>query len=81
MWQDTVIAVCQLAFVPAMIPTLRSHDKPALATSMLNVVIVSIITLTLTTLRLWFAAGTASLIALVWVVLAVQKFRQNKRRR
>jgi len=78
MWQDTVIAVCQLAFVPAMIPTLRGKDKPAFSTSVLNAVIVTIIASTLATLHLWWAVSTALLIALIWVILAVQKYRIDR---
>jgi heme O synthase-like polyprenyltransferase len=75
MWQDTVIALCQLAAVPAMIPSIRGDDKPAFKTSFLNAIIVTIITCTLITLGLWFSAVTASFIAICWIILAVQKWR------
>jgi hypothetical protein len=79
MWQDTVIAVCQLAFLPAMLPTLLGKDKPALTTSIANAVIVSIITFSLATLQLWFATITGAMIAAIWSILAIQKFAQDKR--
>ena len=79
MWQDTVIAICQLAAVPAMIPSIRGNDKPAFKTSFLNAIIVSIITCTLFTLGLWFSAVTASFIAICWIILAVQKWRLESR--
>jgi hypothetical protein len=75
MWQDTVIALCQLAAVPAMLPSIFGKDKPAFKTSFINMIIVSIITFTLMTLKLWFSAVTASLIAVCWAVLAFQKWR------
>lgn len=78
MWQDSVLAVAQLTFAPSMIPTLRGPDKPALSTSVLNAVIVTVIATTQGTLGLWRAVATSSLIALIWTVLAVQKFRIDR---
>jgi len=78
-WQDIVIAVCQLLFLPAMWPTLRGKDKPAFATSAANALLVGIITFTLGTLHLWFACITASLMALTWGILALQKLRSQKK--
>ena len=74
MWQDTVIAVCQLAFVPALIPAVLGPDKPPLSTCILNVVIVTVLTATMATLHLWLATTTGALVALTWVILSVQKF-------
>ncbi len=78
MWQDTVIAICQLAFLPSMIPTIISNDKPALSTSLMNAVIVSVITLTFVTLKLWFSVLTGTLTALIWSVLAYQKWSASQ---
>jgi D-alanyl-lipoteichoic acid acyltransferase DltB (MBOAT superfamily) len=75
MWQDTVIALCQLAVVPAMIPTILGKDKPAFLTCVFNAVIVSIITMTLFSLELWFSGITASFIVIAWSILAIQKWK------
>lgn len=77
-WQDVVIAVCQLAFLPSMLPTLLGTDKPALITSVMNAVIVAIITFAMATLGLWFAVITGVTTSGIWVVLAFQKFKINK---
>ena len=74
-WQDIVIAVCQLCFLPAMLPTLLGPDKPALSTSVLNALIVAVITVCFATLQLWFAVGTGTVTVLIWLTLAVQKYR------
>jgi uncharacterized membrane protein len=74
-WQDTVIAVCQLTFVPSMLPTLFGPDKPAATTSALNAVIVSIIVVTQATLGLWLSVTTGTLIVATWSTLAIQKLR------
>lgn len=77
-WQDIVISICQIFFVVAMIPSIRSSDKPALTTSVMNVILVSIITVCLFTLKLWFSSFTAAMVGLTWSVLAIQKHKINK---
>lgn len=77
-WQDVVISITQLCFIFAMIPSIRSNDKPAVATSVMNVVLVGIIAICLLTLRLWFSALTALAVAITWGILAVQKTKLNK---
>lgn len=81
MWQDTVIALCQLAFLPSMLPTLLGEDKPALTTSIMNSVIVCIIVLTFVTLELWFSVITGAITASIWTILAVQKWRMDSKKK
>ncbi len=77
-WQDIVISVAQLCFIFAMLPSIRSKDKPATATSIMNVVLVCTIAACLLTLKLWFSALTALAIAVTWAILAIQKIKLNK---
>lgn len=77
-WQDIVIAICQLSFLPAMLPTLLGKDKPAFSTSLLNAVIVGIIVGCMLTLGLWFSAATGLITATIWAILAIQKYRINR---
>ncbi len=77
-WQDIVISIAQLCFIFAMIPSIKSNDKPALATSVMNVLLVCTISFCLLTLHLWFSALTAITIAITWAILAVQKMNLNK---
>jgi heme O synthase-like polyprenyltransferase len=79
-WQDIVIAVAQVCFVFAMLPSIVSKDKPALATSVMNIVLVLTITFCLLTLRLWLSAITACAIAATWSVLAIQKYQLNNKK-
>jgi len=79
-WQDIVIATCQLAFLPSMLPTLLSKDKPALFTSVMNAAIVSVITITMSTLYLWFSVVTGTITAIIWAILAIQKWKLDKLR-
>lgn len=76
-WQDVVIAGCQLAFIPAMLPTVFGKEKPALATNLMNFIIVTIIASCLASLHLWFAAGSAVPIALIWLTLTVQTIKKR----
>lgn len=77
-WQDIVISIAQLCFVIAMIPSIRGKDKPAAATSIMNVILVAIIAGCLLTLRLWFSAFTALVVAITWSILAIQKLKIDK---
>jgi hypothetical protein len=72
-WQDYVIAVAQICFVFAMIPSITSKDKPALSTSIMNVALVSTISICLLTLQLWLSAITALGVGICWLILAIQK--------
>ncbi len=77
-WQDIVISIAQVCFIFAMLPSILSKDKPALATSVMNVVLVSIIATSLLTLHLWLSGLTAIGIATTWAILAAQKIRLKK---
>ncbi len=77
-WQDIVIAICQLCFLPAMLPTILGKDKPPLVTSALNTIIVLIVVGCFLTLHLWFAAATGFTTGMVWFVLAVQKYKMSR---
>jgi len=77
-WQDIVISVAQIGFVIALLPSIRSKEKPAIATSIMNVILVCTIAMSLLTLRLWFSSFTAFLIAAAWAVLAIQTIKINK---
>jgi hypothetical protein len=81
MWQDTVIAICQLSFLPAMLPSILGKDKPAFSTSLMNMLIVSTIVFCLATLHLWFSTATGVVNASAWTVLAFQTWRQSNKRR
>lgn len=78
MWQDTVIAICQLLFIVAMWPTIKGKDKPALSTCIMNTVLVAVIAFCLGTLHLWFSLITATSTALLWLTLVIQKMKIDK---
>lgn len=80
MWQDIVIATCQIFFVVALMPSVFSDDKPALSTAIMHTILITIITFALFSLELWFTASTAAAVGVVWVILAVQKFKLDRQK-
>jgi hypothetical protein len=78
MWQDTVIAVCQLCFFFAMLPTLLGKSKPPFSTCLMNVILITIITICLGTLGMWFSVVTAALAGLTWFILCFQTYGEQK---
>jgi hypothetical protein len=77
-WQDIVLAVGSISFAGALVPSLRSSNKPALATSVITGGWLSVFAATYATLRLWFATATTAVTAALWVLLAMQTRRQSK---
>ena len=79
-WQDIIISLAQIGFIFALIPSIRSKNKPSLATSVMYASLITLIAFCLLTLELWFSALTAALGATAWVVLAVQKIKLDKKK-
>jgi hypothetical protein len=73
-WQDPVLTAAQAMFILALFPSILSKDKPALATSLLNGAVAACIGLVYVSLSLWFAAISAALNSILWLVLAAQKY-------
>ncbi len=72
-WQDIVLAVGSLVFSIALIPSLRSKDKPAFATSVVTFLVLITFAITYMTLSFWFSTVAIAINALTWLVLAIQK--------
>ncbi len=79
-WQDYVIAIAQIGFVVALIPTLFSKDKPPVFTSFMTVVLLAIIIFCMFTLNLYFSAATAFAIMSTWAIIGIQKIRADQHR-
>ena len=79
-WQDKVIAIGQWLFVIALIPTIKARDKPALSTSLMTGTILGVFAFTFTTLSLWISALSTLLVSGMWFILALQKYRQIKKK-
>lgn len=74
-WQETVLAVGQVVFIIALLPSIFSTDKPEIWTSILTGTVALSISITYTTLSLKAAAISAFFNFVAWTILAIQKFR------
>jgi hypothetical protein len=77
-WQDPVLTAAQAVFIVALFPSILSKDKPALATSLMNGAVTAGIALVYISLFLWFAAITAAINSMLWLVLAAQKYGMDR---
>jgi hypothetical protein len=75
-WQDIVLACGSVTFTLALIPSIRSKHKPALATSILTFLVLVVVTCTYASLSLWFAAVSAFINGAAWLTLVIQKYQQ-----
>lgn len=71
--QDYIFAIGSICFIIALIPTIRSQDKPPLFTSWLTATILTIFSITYLSLDLKYAATTTAITALCWWIIFWQK--------
>ena len=72
-WQDVVLAIGQTLFAIALIPALRSKQKPPKSTSALTGVTLLVFAVTFATLDLWWGAVTAAVCGGLWLILFCQR--------
>lgn len=77
MWQDYVITIGLVVFCLSLIPAIRAEHKPPLMTSMPTAFFQYVFLVTFASLELWLSAVGASVLAVLWTTLAVQKYRQR----
>jgi len=78
MWQDWVISIGQFLFLVALIPSIRSAEKPALGTSLMTGIVLTVFAFTQFTLDLYFSVVSAIAIAIGWYTLAWQSYKLRK---
>lgn len=76
-WQDIVLAFGSLLFSLALIPTIRSKNKPALSTSLITFGVLIVFACTYATLSLWLSTISATINGCAWLILAIQKHTQH----
>ena len=77
-WQQTVLALGQVVFIIALLPSVFSRDKPEIWTSIITGSVALSIAVTYTTMHLPVAAISAFFNFVFWSILAFQKYRQPK---
>jgi len=78
-WQDIVISLVQWTAIIALLPSVRGVDKPALSTSIMTGTLLLILGMTFATLFLFSSAISSFLVGGVWFILAIQKYRMDKK--
>ncbi|MGH7237050.1 MAG: hypothetical protein ACREGF_00760, partial [Candidatus Saccharimonadales bacterium] len=79
-WQSIVLALGQVVFIIALLPSMLTKDKPEIWTSVLTGLVALSISITYLTLHIRLASIMAFLNFVAWAILAVQKLRQSKHR-
>ena len=74
-WQDWVLALGQMMFFIALLPSVFSEDKPNIWSSLLSGITLVILAYTFWTLGLLWGAVMTSVGAGTWFVLFFQKLR------
>lgn len=78
-WQDIVLTLGSWVFIFALIPSVIGKDKPAFNTSLITGVTLLAFVFTYTSLSLWMTAFAQLIVAILWLVLAYQKYQAIKR--
>jgi hypothetical protein len=78
--QDIILAIGSFVIVLAVIPSVISDRKPALLTSLPTSVVLFVFAGVYFSLQLWFTSVMAAITAGLWMVLAIQKARQKKKK-
>lgn len=76
-WQDMVLAICVFAFNIALIPSLLGADKPRVTTSLMTFIFLLPQAYVFLTLSLWYSFIMSAANATLWLILVIQKTRQN----
>ena len=76
-WQETILAIGQVVFIIALLPSVFSSDKPEIWTSLITGSVALSIAITYATMKLPIAAISAFFNFVFWSILAIQKHRQN----
>lgn len=79
-WQDAVLAFGSLIFAVALIPSLRSDNKPALFTNVCYAIVLMAFTAVYASLEYWLTAAIALLTTIEWTTLALQTIPIRKSR-
>ncbi len=77
-WQQTILAIGQVVFIIALLPSVFSNDKPEIWTSIITGSVALSIAITYTTMSLPVAAVSAFFNFVFWAILATQKHRQMR---
>jgi hypothetical protein len=81
MWQDIVFAVAAWGLNLAILPTLRSPNKPPLLTSAGYGLCVTVMGIALISVPLWLSGVTNVIGGILWAIVAIKTVREQERRK
>lgn len=76
---DLIMSLAIFGFVPALIPTLVSKDKPHRASCLLTATLLTVISVCFALKKMWLPFGSEVAGAVAWWLLLVQPRRKNER--
>ena len=79
MWQDWVIMTGQWIMGVALIPAVFAKEKPPLKTSIPTAIFMMVFSFTFSTLGFWGSTASSFFGGVLWVILAVQKYRITRK--
>jgi len=74
-WQDYILAIIGIMFSIALIPAIRSNEKPLFVTCFINGIFLVLASICYASLFLLWASITSAITAICWWILAIQKLR------
>lgn len=77
-WQEIVLALGQIVFIIALLPSVFSKDKPEIWTSIITGTVALSISITYATMSIPLASVSAFFNFVFWSLLAYQKLKQMK---
>ncbi len=72
---DLIFSLGSLVFIVALIPSLRSSQKPALGTCIMTGTVLAVFASTYIGIGLYYAAATTAITASMWLTLAIQNHK------
>lgn len=79
LWQDYILTIGSIVFSVALVPAVLAREKPPLSTSVPTFFFLYLFSFVYTTLNLWLSALTAGITATLWLILAIQRYRQTSK--
>lgn len=80
-WQDFVFTIGNVIFIFALIPSITGKDKPPVLTSLPSSIVLLTFSFAFATLGLWWSAFVTLIVSILWLILAIQKYKSSKKKR
>ena len=72
-WQDVLLMLGGFGFSIALLPAIKSKEKPPRSTCLITAVILESFCIAYSTLGLWLAFGATALACTMWFILLFQR--------